>query len=140
MSEGSFDKESAGHSIGSNKSSRSSGKSSSHSHDSMNGTPRMIRRSESITTPKEPINTSFMIPTNPSVILNKKTIRNYVPPESTNMLRNFEGNRQGSTPFKHPEQEQGIERKTREKKNETNHERKSSMEKLIDDFHRNLPP
>ena len=30
--------------------------------------------------------------------------------------------------------------KTNAKKNETNLERKSSMEKLIDDFHRNLPP
>jgi hypothetical protein len=147
MSEGSFEKGSTlsgGHSIGSNKSSRSSGKSSAGSHDSINGTPRMIRRTESITTPKEPINTSFLIPTNPSVILNKKTIRNYVPPESTNMLRNFEGNRQGSTPSKghskHPEPEQGRERKTNQKNTETNLERKSSMEKLIDDFHRNLPP
>jgi len=146
MSEGSFEKGSTlsgGHSIGSNKSSRSSGKSSA-SHDSMNGTPRMIRRTDSITTPKEPINTSFIIPTNPSVILNKKTIRNYVPPESTNMLRNFEGNRQGLSPSKgyskNQEPERGRERKTNEKKPETNLERKSSMEKLIDDFHRNLPP
>merc|ERR1711878_148065 len=99
MSEGSFDKDcslSGGHSIGSNKSSRSSGKSSSHSHDSINGTPRMIRRSESITTPKNPVNTSFIIPTNPSVILNKKTIRNYVPTESNNMLRNLEDNRKSN--------------------------------------------
>merc|ERR1712173_284185 len=110
---------SGGHSIGSNKSSRSSGKSSSLSHDSMDGTPRMIRRSGSITTPKTPSNTTFIIPTNPSVILNKKTIRNYVPPESTNMLRSFEGNRQGTAPAKghskHPEPEQGRERKTNEK-------------------------
>ena len=142
MSEGSFEKGSTvsgGHSIGSDKSSRSSGKSSP-SHDSINGTPRMIRRTDSITTPKEPINTSFLIPTNPSVILNKKTIRNYVPPESTNMLRNFEGNRQGSSPAKHAGSEQGKERKTNVKNNETNLERKSSMEQLIDDFHRNLPP
>ena len=146
MSEGSFEKGSSlsgGRSLGSNKSSRSSDKSSA-SNDSINGTPRMIRRTDSITTPKEPKNTSFLIPTNPSVILNKKTIRNYVPPESTNMLRNFEGNRQGSTPAKdhsnHTGTEQGRERKTNAKKNETNLERKSSMEKLIDDFHRNLPP
>jgi len=146
MSEGSFEKDSTlsgGHSLGSNKSSRSSGKSSA-SHDSMNGTPRMIRRTDSITTPKEPINTSFLMPTNPSVILNKKTIRNYVPPESTNMLRNFEGNRQGSSPArtypKQQEPERGRERKINEKKTESNLERKSSMEKLIDDFHRNLPP
>jgi len=146
MSEGSFEKGSSlsgGHSIGSNKSSRSSGKSSA-SHDSINGTPRMIRRTDSITTPKEPINTSFLIPTNPSVILNKKTIRNYVPSESTNMLRNFEGNRQGFVQSKgfieNEEPQRGRENKAKDKNIETNLERKSSMEKLIDDFHRNLPP
>ena len=116
---------SGGHSIGSNKSSRSSGKSSSLSHDSMDGTPRMIRRSESITTPKTPSNTTFIIPTNPSVILNKKTIRNYVPPESTNMLRSFEDNRKSN--------------QIPESKEKTKPEKKSSVDKLIDDFHRNLP-
>ena len=136
MSEGSFDKESAGHSIGSNKSSRSSGKSSSHSHDSMNGTPRMIRRSESITTPKQPVNTSFIIPTNPSVILNKKTIRNYVPPESNNMLRNFEDNRK-TNKAQHMQAVHSAKEKMKNRENKS--ERKSSVEKLIDDFHRNLP-
>jgi len=139
MSEGSFEKGSTlsgGQSIGSNKSSRSSGKSSSLSHDSMDGTPRMIRRSESITTPKNPVNTSFIIPTNPSVILNKKTIRNYVPPESNNMLRNLEDNRKSN--------QQQLVSDSREKtkashKKEQKSERKSSVEKLIDDFHRNLP-
>ena len=137
MSEGSFDKDgslSGGHSIGSNKSSRSSGKSSSHSHDSINGTPRMIRRSESITTPKQPVNTSFVIPTNPSVILNKKTIRNYVPSESNNMLRNFEDNRKNTNNSQHQQQA-----KEKMKNRENKSERKSSVEKLIDDFHRNLP-
>ena len=137
MSEGSFDKDcslSGGHSIGSNKSSRSSGKSSSHSHDSINGTPRMIRRSESITTPKQPVNTSFMIPTNPSVILNKKTIRNYVPSESNNMLRTFEDNRKNTN---NSQQQQQSKEKMKNRENKS--ERKSSVEKLIDDFHRNLP-
>ena len=139
MSEGSFEKGSTlsgGQSIGSNKSSRSSGKSSSLSHDSMDGTPRMIRRSESITTPKNPVNTSFIIPTNPSVILNKKTIRNYVPTESNNMLRNLEDNRKSN--------QQQLVSDSREKtkashNKEQKSERKSSVEKLIDDFHRNLP-
>merc|ERR1719410_743660 len=117
MSEGSFDKESAGHSIGSNKSSRSSGKSSSHSHDSINETPRMIRRSESITTPKQPVNTSFVIPTNPSVILNKKTIRNYVPSESNNMLRNFEDNRKNTNNSQHQQQ---SKEKMKNRKNTNN--------------------
>merc|ERR1719420_330368 len=128
MSEGSFEKGSSlsgGRSLGSNKSTRSSGKSSSVSQDSMDGTPRMIRRSDSITTPKAPINTSFIIPTNPSVILNKKTIRNYVPTESNNMLRSFEDNRKSN--------------QIPESKEKTRPEKKSSVDKLIDDFHRNLP-
>ena len=56
------------------------------------------------------------------------------------MLRNFEGNRQGSTPAKYAGSEQGREWKKNVKNIETNIERKSSMEQLIDDFHRNLPP
>ena len=140
MSEGSFDKDCSlsggGHSIGSNKSSRSSGKSSSHSHDSMDGTPRMIRRSESITTTKQPVKTSFIIPSNPSVILNKKTIRNYVPSESNNMLRNLEDNRKTSKPH-HQKAAPSSKEKLKNKENKS--ERKSSVEKLIDDFHRNLP-
>ena len=56
------------------------------------------------------------------------------------MLRNFEGNRQGSTPAIHAGSEQGREWKKNVKNIETNIERKSSMEQLIDDFHRNLPP
>ena len=135
MSEGSFEKGSS-LSGGSNKSSLSSGKSSSLSHDSMDGTPRMIRRSDSITTPKTPVNTSFIIPTNPSVILNKKTIRNYVPTESNNMLRNLEDNRKSN------QQQLVIEQREKTKAShnkEQKSERKSSVEKLIDDFHRNLP-
>merc|ERR1719394_109432 len=137
MSEGSFEKDSSlsgGHSIGSNKSTRSSGKSSSVSHDSMDGTPRMIRRSDSITTPKAPINTSFIIPTNPSVILNKKTIRNYVPTESNNMLRSFEDNRKSNQHLIDSKEKIRVVHSNEEKP-----ERKSSVEKLIDDFHRNLP-
>ena len=137
MSEGSFEKGSSvsgGHSIGSNKSSVSSGKCSL---DSMDGTPRMIRRSgSSITTPKPPVNTALILPTNPSVILNKKTIRNYVPTESNNMLRSFEDNRKSN--------QQQLVNDSRGKTKATNNkeqksERKSSVEKLIDDFHRNLP-
>ena len=88
----------------------------------MHGTPRMKRRSDtSITTPKTPVNTSFIIPTNPSVILNKKTIRNYVPSDSNNMLRAFEDNRKSN------------------KVSVESRDQKSSVDQLIDDFHRNLP-
>ena len=133
MSEGSFDKDSSlsgGRSIGSSKSNRSSGKSSL-SHDSINGTPEMKRRTESITTPKTLNNTAVHLPSNPSIILNKKTIRNYTPKESSNMLRQFEDGRQVS-----------MERKGKIKPSQegSNIQRKSSMDKLIEDFHRNLPP
>jgi hypothetical protein len=132
MSEGSFDKSSNNsHSIGSNKSSCSSGKSSACSHDSMNGSPRMRRKAESITTPTEPKPTALLLPSNPSVILNKKTIRNYTPTESTNMLRQFEGHRQHS--LDRLGRGQQVER-------ESNLARKSSMDQLIEDFHNNLPP
>jgi len=144
MSEGSFDKDSSlsgGRSIGSRESNRSSGKSSSLSHDSINGTPEMKRRSESITTPKKLSSTAVHLPSNPSVILNKKTIRNYTPKESSNMLRQFEEGRHNSL----------DKRSSRHKTNspdsrqssttpDTDNHRKSSMDKLIDDFHRNLPP
>ena len=87
MSEGSFDKDSGlsgGHSIvssGSNMSGESKGASSPTAH-------------HSITTPKRPSNTAIVLSNNPSVILNKKTLRNYTPRESGNMLRQFEETRQ----------------------------------------------
>ena len=131
MSEGSFEKNSSlsgGRSVGSGSGSRSSG----GSHDSLHGTPRMVRRSESITTPSQPSPTSLLLPTNPSVILNKKTIRNYAPPESTNMLRHLEGTRKGKEEAARRQETGTTARETPE--------RKSSMDELIDDFHRNLPP
>ena len=136
MSEGSFDKDSSlsgGRSIGSSKSTRSSGKSSL-SHDSINGTPEMKRRTESITTPKGPNTTAVHLASNPSIILNKKTIRNYTPKESSNMLRQFEDGRM----------EEGwnsaSSRKDKRSSDGSPIQRKSSMDKLIEDFHRNLPP
>lgn len=128
MSEGSFDKDSdlsGGRSIGSN---HSSGKSSL-SHDSINGTPEMKRRSESITTPKTIHNTAVHLASNPSIILNKKTIRNYTPQESSNLLRQFEEGRHTSKDKKKGNKNESVDK-----------ERRSSMDKLIDDFHRNLPP
>ena len=134
MSEGSFDKSSHNsNSIGSNKSC-SSGKSSV-SHDSMNGTPRMRRKAESITTPTDPAPTALLLPSNPSVILNKKTIRNYTPTESTNMLRQFEGGYR-----QHSLERNAKVGKTAPVASDSNLGRKSSMEQLIEDFHKNLPP
>ena len=90
MSEGSFDKDSGlsgGHSI------VSSG--SGMSGDSKDGavSPTNIH---SITTPKRHNTTAIHLSSNPSVILNKKTLRNYTPRESGNMLRQFEETRQGT--------------------------------------------
>ena len=127
MSEGSFEKSSNNsNSFGSH----SSGKSS---QDSLHGTPRMKRKEESIAKPNRPPVAALLLPSSPGVILNKKTIRNYAPPQSTNMLKQFEGFRQHS-----------LERNSREVKSqqekETNIARKSSMDQLIEDFHANLPP
>lgn len=140
MSEGSFDKESSvsgGRSIGSNlsnNSNRSSGKSSL-SHDSMNGTPQMKRKTDSITTPKTPKNTSVRS-SNPSVMLNKKTIRNYTPESSSNMLKQFEDKQRKSSETKNKKEKN----KKRSEQQEIQPENQSSVEKMIEDFHRNLPP
>jgi len=92
MSEGSFDKDSGlsgGHSSVSNSSNQSSHISYNSNEDSLqNG-----RRSRSITTPIQPIETTVLLTSNPSVILNKKTLRNYTPRESSNLLRQFEEER-----------------------------------------------
>lgn len=92
MSEGSFDKDSGlsgGHSSVSNSSNQSS-------HISFNSNEESVqtrRRSRSITTPIQPVNTTVLLTSNPSVILNKKTLRNYTPRESSNLLRQFEEER-----------------------------------------------
>lgn len=92
MSEGSFDKDSGlsgGHSSVSNSSNQSSNISFNSNDDSVQNK----RRSRSITTPIPPINTTVLLTSNPSVILNKKTLRNYTPRESSNLLRQFEEER-----------------------------------------------
>ena len=47
----------------------------------------------SITTPITPVQTAVMLESNPSVILDKKTLRNYTPRESSCLLRQFEEER-----------------------------------------------
>ena len=128
MSDGSYEKDrlslesgSGGHnSIGkeSGKESRvSSGNSSLSPHNSMEGSPRMM---------KKDVKSQFK-PNNSSVSGSKKTIRNYTPKESSNMLRELEDRRKKSSGE--------IKGKTKN----TKLERKTSVERMIDDFHRNLP-
>jgi len=113
MSEGSFDKDS-GLSAEASTSDKSAVLSSQDS-----GELRVIRRdpdlesimsggiSRSITTPIRPVKTQVHLESNPSVILDKKTLRNYTPRESSCLLRQFEeerlysggGARLGHAPF-----------------------------------------
>ena len=50
-------------------------------------------RPRSITTPIRPVQTAVVLQSNPSVILDKKTLRNYTPRESSCLLRQFEEER-----------------------------------------------
>ena len=96
---------------------------------SMEGSPRMIStpQFQPVTTPSN----------NPTVSLGKKTIRNYTPKESSNMLREFEDRRNNSVDWRgNPKHgKNGKNGKT----SKPSIERKSSMDRLIDDFHRSLP-
>ena len=117
MSEGSFEKEDEIFS-GTNSSfgKGSSGNSSLSPHNSMEGSPRMKDK-------KEP----------PQVTMTKKTIRNYAPKESSNMLKELEANRKKTTPNLQ-------EKKSDSSQQQQSGDRKSSVEKMIEDFHKNLPP
>ena len=92
---------------------------------SMEGSPRMIStpQFQPVTTPSN----------NPTVSLGKKTIRNYTPKESSNMLREFEDRRNNSVDWR------GNKHSKNPKSSKPSIERKSSMDRLIDDFHRSLP-
>ena len=112
MSEGSFEKEDEEIFSGTNSSfgKGSSGNSSLSPHNSMEGSPRMKAKKE------------------PQVTMAKKTIRNYAPKESSNMLKELEANRKKKT----------ANNSNGELLNPD--ERKTSVEKMIEDFHKNLPP
>merc|ERR1719445_2488714 len=84
MSEGSFDKDS-GLSAGQSSNSQSTG------DNDMESLVSGARRS--ITTPITPVQTAVKLESNPSVILDKKTLRNYTPRESSCLLRQFEEER-----------------------------------------------
>ena len=157
----------------------SSGTSSLSPHNSMEGSPRMIPKSNlsktqaspsSKTNPKNKYQSehsssgarSLVVLENTSsegkYIRNqtseKKTIRNYTPKESINMLQVIESNRNNSVDGRSKQNKKPVTNKTvtkpspseskiKEEKSKTNGtklERKSSMERMIDDFHRNLPP
>ena len=85
----------------------------------------------------------------------KKTIRNYTPKESSNMLKELENLRNNSVDWRTKQNKKSVankqvaksspsEAKIMEEKSRsngsTNLERKSSMDRMIEDFHRNLPP
>ena len=126
MSEGSYEKDGGSsedhESFGSAKGSRSSGNSSLSPHNSMEGSPRMLQSTSQF----QPQHSS----SNPGVNLGKKTIRNYTPKESSNMLREFEDRRNNSVDY----------RAKNNSRSKPRLERKSSVERMIDDFHRSLPP
>ncbi|MFO0004699.1 MAG: hypothetical protein ACK559_26575, partial [bacterium] len=117
----------------------------------MDGTPKMIRRRRqpdtSITTPKAPSTTAIHLASNPSIILNKKTIRNYTPMESSALLRQFEETRHSTLERRtgrdktRPASTHNEEQKEEEEERHVgSFQKKSSVDRLIEDFHRSLPP
>ena len=133
MSEGSYEKDGGSsedhESFGSAKGSRSSGNSSLSPHNSMEGSPRMLQSQSMQFQPASSGPSSGVNLMGPG----KKTIRNYTPKESSNMLREFEDRRNTNSVDYRGERKNQSRSKPRL-------ERKSSVERMIDDFHRNLPP
>ena len=129
MSEGSYEKDGGSsedhESFGSAKGSRSSGNSSLSPHNSMEGSPRMLQSQSMQFQPNSGPSSSV------NLMGNKKTIRNYTPKESSNMLREFEDRRNTNS---------HDYRGAKNPRSKNRLERKSSVERMIDDFHRNLPP
>lgn len=83
---------------------RSSGNSSLSPHNSMEGSPRMIPRQAAKFQPSPsvtPLGTKSA--TSSGVSFNKKTIRNYTPQASSNMLREFEDRRNNSMDWRDKE-------------------------------------
>ena len=133
MSEGSYEKDGGSsedhESFGSAKGSRSSGNSSLSPHNSMEGSPRMLQSQSMQFQPASSGPSSGVNLMGPG----KKTIRNYTPKKSSNMLREFEDRRNTNSVDYRGERKNQSRSKPRL-------ERKSSVERMIDDFHRNLPP
>ena len=102
--------------------SSSSGKGSSMSpHNSMEGSPRMLFSPSTTAAASE-------------VVMGKKTIRNYMPKESGNMLRELENQRKNRR-----DQEEKKKKSPPPKQHSGRPEKKTSVERMIEDFHRSLP-
>ncbi len=112
--------------------SSSSGKGSSMSpHNSMEGSPRMMFHGGS-----EPATNNAS-----EVSMGKKTIRNYMPKESGNMLRELENQRRNR---RMKEEEDNLRGKVGKAKSQLRSKEparsgKTSVERMIEDFHKNLP-
>ena len=99
--------------------SSSSGKGSSMSpHNSMEGSPRLL-----FSPPSTSSNAT-------EVVMGKKTIRNYMPKESGNMLRELENQRKNR---------RDLIEENGGKTTSGKPENKTSVERMIEDFHRSLP-
>ena len=150
MSEGSYEKDSRSSmeldtgdhdSFGSAKGSRSSGNSSLSPHNSMEGSPRMVNTTLSSTVGGTASQFPVQSSSSPGIsLMGKKTIRNYTPKESSALLREFEDRRNNSVDWQAKMQRNSMQESSESKTNEQSLERKSSMEKMIDDFHKSLPP
>ena len=92
-------------------------------HNSMEGSPRMVVKKGVGDHSQGRTNFQTTSTMDSQVSLGKKTIRNYTPKESSNMLKEMEENRRKKTTGKSgPEKSQ-----------------KAPVDRMIDDFHRNLP-
>ena len=90
-------------------------------HNSMEGSPRMVVKKGDHSQSRTNFQTTSTMDS--QVSLGKKTIRNYTPKESSNMLKEMEENRRKKTTGK-----SGQEKSP-----------KAPVDRMIDDFHRNLP-
>ncbi len=157
---------------GGSSGSNSLGHSSASPHNSMEGSPRMVPASPLAATAADR-KSKTPAPLNSGVSLNKKTIRNYTPRESGDLLRRqLEDNRRKQVKkIKHDKTcdllfqpiilnlqvarraSSGNSRLSRQEEVEEDEEeedeeedasdasgRKTSVERMIEDFHRNLPP
>ena len=94
-------------------------------HNSMEGSPRMVKP-----TRQSPQRSYQPSSSDPNVSMGKKTIRNYTPKESSNMLKELEENRMRI--------KKAATASTVAVDTSTSRQQKP-VDRMIDDFHRNLP-
>ena len=92
-------------------------------HNSMEGSPRMVKP-----TRQSPQRSYQPSSSDLNVSMGKKTIRNYTPKESSNMLKELEENRMRIK--KAATASNAVDNTSRQQK---------PVDRMIDDFHRNLP-